>query len=395
MQRNQSRAKSMTSSDGDNHSAEFPRRAVFLLASEAIGGEERYYMELAIAMQHTRTKPIVINLKQIMPYKEELEKHGVTFYSGVVHNRLDLLGVFRLLQMVRNLTPDVLLINGNRQALWLGSFLGRWCRIPVTLIHTHTHMGLYASSISLVSMFVDAVVAAAEKHRSYLCKVYHLKSKKVVSIYPGIDLSRTATDPFKKRGDRANGTHYTVGIVAALRPEKDHETFLQAAARVRQKVSNTRFLIIGDGPGRSSLEELACKVGLVNGVHFLGWQKVDGALLEKIDILVLSSLSETFPAVIIEAFSAGIPVVATNVGSVGELFGSPACGILVPSRDPSALAEAILGFIKDLRLTMDISERALKRAEFFSSKRFCADILQLSRQLFLAKGKSRTRTCHS
>jgi glycosyltransferase involved in cell wall biosynthesis len=377
--------KSLMAIADNSNSTYFPGKVAILLASEAIGGEERYCMELAIAMEHSQTKPIVINLKENMPYREELEAHGVIFYCGIAKKSFDLTGAFRLHQLLRDLRADVLLINSNRQALWLGSFLGRLCRIPVVLVHTHTHMGLYAFSLRFVSMIVDSVVAAAEKHQSYLCKVYRLKPKKVVNVYPGIDLSRTAADPSTKRWDHPNGRHYTVGIVAALRPEKDHGSFMQAAARVKEKVPGAQFLIVGDGPRRHDLEELVRKIGLLNSVHFLGWQKVDGTLFEKLDILVLSSLSETFPAVIIEAFSAGIPVVATDVGSVRELLGLPSCGILVPPSDPPALAEAVLRFIKDPGLTRETSERGLNRARFFSADRFCADMLRLSREIFERK----------
>jgi len=64
----------------------------------------------------------------------------------------------------------------------------------------------------------------------------------------------------------------------------------------------------------------------------------------------------------------------------------PPCGILVPARDPAALAEALLRFIADRRLTKEISEKALNRAKSFSSDRFCGDILGLSRQFYHYKG---------
>jgi glycosyltransferase involved in cell wall biosynthesis len=179
-----------------------------------------------------------------------------------------------------------------------------------------------------------------------------------------------------------------VGIIAALRPEKDHETFLRAAAFLSARVPNARFLLIGDGPRRSLLENLAREIGLSSNVDFLGWQRVDSNLLGRLDVLTLSSFSETFPAVIIEAFSAGIPVVATDVGSVSELFGSPPCGILVSPQDPRALADALLMLTEDKQLYTTISQRALERAKFFSGDRFCGDILQLTRNLLQKKART-------
>ena len=347
-------------------------------------------MELAIAMKRTSTNPIIINLKKIVPYAAELEKHGVTLYSSVSPGRFDLPGSVKLLRILNNLAPDALLINGNRQALWLGTFLSRFCRIPITLIHTHSHMKLYSTTIKITSLFVDAVVAAADGHRSELCNVYRLKPHNVVTIYPGIDLSRTANVamPRSNNEDSMKITPLTVGIVAALRPEKDHETFLHAAALVKGKIPSTRFLIIGDGPKRGDLEELAHKIGLGDNAYFMGWQKINADLLKQIDILTLSSYSETFPAVIIEAFSSGIPVVATDVGSVRELLGSPLCGILVPPLNSAALAEALIRLIKNQPLANKLSIMGLKRAELFSSDRFCLEIIQLACKLYHIKGKN-------
>ena len=81
----------MTYKDYKDPSDPFPRKFVFLLASDATGGEERYFMELAIAMTRTSTKPIIINLKTSVPYKTELEKHGVTIYTSVSPRRFDLI----------------------------------------------------------------------------------------------------------------------------------------------------------------------------------------------------------------------------------------------------------------------------------------------------------------
>ena len=347
-------------------------------------------MELAIAMTRTSTKPIIVNLKTTVPYKAELEKHGVTIYTSVSPRRFDLIGSIQLFRLLKNLAPDALLINGNRQALWLGTFLSRCCRIPVTLIHTHSHMKMYSTSIKITSLFVEAVVAAAEGHRTELCNIYRLKPHHVVTIYPGIDLSRTTSVavPLSINEDSMNIRPWTVGIVAALRPEKDHETFLHAAALVKGEIPSTRFLIVGDGYKRDKLEELAREIGLGDNANFLGWQTINSDLLKQIDILALSSYSETFPAVIIEAFSSGTPVVATDVGSVRELLGSPLCGILVPPRDPAALAEALIRLIKNRQLANEISVMGLKRAELFSADRFCEEMLQLTCKLYHIKGKN-------
>lgn len=382
----------MTEVEIGNRDKHFPRRVALLLSSDAIGGEERYFMELAVGLQRSAVHPIIINLKAGLPYKAELERHSIPAYTNVAPNRFDFFGVLRLFRIIRDFSPDVLIINGNRQSLWLGSILGRWGQVPVILIHTHASMGMYSFTLRISSFFSDAVVAAANNHRSHLRSVYSLKPEKVFSVYPGIDQSRTGTatrDNFRGFSEKKP---WVVGIIAALRPEKDHETFLRAATFLTARVPDARFLVIGDGPRRALLENLAREMGLSSNVDFLGWQRVDRNLLGEIDVLTLSSFKEAFPAVIIEAFSAGIPFVATDVGSVSELFGSPPCGLLVPPRNPRALADALLMLMEDQQLYTTISQRALERAKLFSGDRFSKDILQLARSLLKKKLKTSSPT---
>ena len=108
-----------------------------------------------------------------------------------------------------------------------------------------------------------------------------------------------------------------VGIVAALRPEKNHELFLRAAARVLARVPGARFLIVGDGPKRAELEALAESFAIAEAVRFLGTRSDVPELLSLIDVLVLTSHIEANPVSILEAMAGGKPVVATRVGSRG------------------------------------------------------------------------------
>jgi glycosyltransferase involved in cell wall biosynthesis len=231
----------------------------------------------------------------------------------------------------------------------------------------------------------DGVIAAAQKHRRDLCEKQGLKHERVVTVSPGINLSRTvrmqsADDPGSPIGKKR-----VVGIIAGLRPEKDHGTFLRAAAIVLQRFTEVEFHVIGDGPERVRLECLARELGVSANTCFLGWQEVNGRLLGTLDALALSSASETFPAVLLEAFNAGVPVVATDVGSVAELLGSPPCGLLVPPRNPEALGSALIRILEQRELAYALTDRARTRVVFFSADRFCSDMLQLVRKQFQNK----------
>lgn len=363
-----------------------PASFAILLASKAIGGEERFLAELAGAMRRTTTRPVILNLKSPMPYAVELQRDGVLVREGIANHRLDPAGLARLIRALRQTRPDVLLINSNRQALILGGIASRLCRIPVTLVHTHEHQGHAATTIRCMVYISDGIVAAADHHREYLRSELRLPEGRVARVYPGINLDRTRSGAAPRAvGSVPDKVRTTVGIVAALRPEKDHETFLRAAAIVAEQLPDTRFLIIGDGPRRPYLEGLARDLRVDQRVQFLGWQPVDSNLLGRLDVLALSSVSETFPAVILEAFSAGVPVVATDVGSVAELCGVPPCGVLVPPRDPAALARALAALLIDPARSQQMGAAAVQRVKYFSSDRFCRDMLFLTQRIASAK----------
>lgn len=266
----------------------------------------------------------------------------------------------------------------------LGAPLGRLCRIPVTAIYSHTHMGQYGFTLKVAARLVDAVVAAGDRHRSYLSGL--VKQGRVMSVFPGLNLQRTSVAGDIADAPRGSETP-SIAIIAALRPEKDHETFLRAAAIVKEHLSQAQFLIIGDGGARSTLEGLARSLAIDRCTQFLGWRTVGGELLKQIDVLVLSSVSEVFPAVIVEAFGAGVPVVATDVGSVSELMGAQGeCGLLVPPREPGQLAAAIIRVVQEPGLARAMSKNARVRARLFTAERFCSDMLGLARQIRANKG---------
>ena len=128
------------------------------------------------------------------------------------------------------------------------------------------------------------------------------------------------------------------GIVAALRPEKDHLQFLRAAAIVLRRVPEAVFLIVGDGPLRPGLEAAAAELGIAQAVRFLGTRSDIPGLLAAMDVFVLTSQMEANPVSILEAMATSRPVVAPNVGSIAESVDDGVTGYLteqgMPSRPP-------------------------------------------------------------
>lgn len=133
-----------------------------------------------------------------------------------------------------------------------------------------------------------------------------------------------------------------IGMIARMNSRaKNHDLFLRAAARLRLRYPNARFLLVGDGPLRQEFERTAQKLGLGSQVTFLGERRDIGAVLAGLDVSVLTSSSESSPNAITESMAAGLPVVSTCVGGTPELIVHGETGLLVPADDEIRLADTL------------------------------------------------------
>src|SRR5262249_13530770 len=159
------------------------------------------------------------------------------------------------------------------------------------------------------------------------------------------DLDRFAPDPKAYAAVRtelglAPGATL-VGVVGRHHPLKDHATFLRAAALLAGERGRVHFVLAGRGlePGNPALEPLVGDTALRGRVHLLGERDDMPRLLAALDVLALSSVSESFPNVVGEAMACGVPCVVTDVGDAARIVGPT--GIVVQPGNPAALADGL------------------------------------------------------
>ena len=141
-------------------------------------------------------------------------------------------------------------------------------------------------------------------------------------------------------------------------------------ARARSPSSDVSAVIVGDGPERAALEALAAELGVSDRLLITGWQDEPRSYLSSIDVYCLPSRFEGFPLAVVEAMLAGLPIVASDVGSVSEAIRDGETGQLVPPEDPAALAGAIRKLLDDRELAQRLGERAQALAmEQFTAER--------------------------
>jgi glycosyltransferase involved in cell wall biosynthesis len=181
----------------------------------------------------------------------------------------------------------------------------------------------------------------------------------------GIDLDRFEGAQPALRSDRP-----LVGNVARLAPQKDHRTLVEAA----RLVPEADFVVAGDGELREELERQADG----SNVRFLGARDDVPELLASFDVFAFPSLFEGLCLAVIEAQAAGVPVVATPVGGIRETVVDGETGLLVPTRNPAALAAAIRRLLEDRPAAEAMAAEAKRRVRArFSIERMVEETLQL------------------
>ena len=171
-------------------------------------------------------------------------------------------------------------------------------------------------------------------------------------------------------------------------PIKDLPTLIHALAMALERMPNMRLLLAGDGPERPKLMQLAERMGIGGRVVFPGWVDDLPRFYATLDICALSSINEGTPVAIIEAMAASRPVAACAVGGVVDVVEQNVTGLLVPPRDPTALANALvtLSSAPDERRRM--GEEGRRRATGYTDGRLVGDLERLYQE-----GLAEVRNC--
>lgn len=187
------------------------------------------------------------------------------------------------------------------------------------------------------------ICCAEEARRAHVAMGYD--PARVVVIPNGFNFSRFQPDVTAGEALRAEvgiaPSHRVIGFVARCHPLKDHANLLQALVLLRDCAVRPICLLVGSGMDRHNTEltDLIDGLGLTDQVRLLGPRGDIPAVMNALDLHVMSSMGEGFPNVLAEAMACGTPCVSTDVGDAAEILGGT--GRIVPPRDPAALAEAI------------------------------------------------------
>jgi glycosyltransferase involved in cell wall biosynthesis len=330
-----------------------PRVVLQYVDSDVFGGSERVLLQLLRGLDRSRWHPVLLHhaASGLARLLDEARAAGVPVRTAPRVTDANLL--FRLPALVRAVSldrPAVFHAHLNWPlACKFGLAAAAVRRVPAIVATVH----LVPDDLMNRNVRAQVRAVGATVHR-YLAVANHVRDRlaalglpgrKLRVVRNGIDTAELLRPANPELRIRLSGAPQRPVIltVARLARQKGIDVLLSAASQVPDAV----FLIAGEGPERTALEGRAAALGLGNSVRFLGAAHNVPDLLAACDVFVLPSLAEGLPLSVLEAMAAGKPIVATRIAGTDEAVADGTTGVLVPPRDPDALAMAIRSLLAD------------------------------------------------
>ena len=281
----------------------------------------------------------------------------------------DTSALMRLARIVRDLRPDVIHAHSSKAGAIARLARPLFGHTPVLYTpHGYAFAGYFSRSLErLAYLGVERALAPLASRVVCVCEAEAQLARSIGSrervrvIHNGI--ARPGDGEADARLLQLSRGGPVIGALTLLRPGKGLETLIEAAPLVLASHPEARVAIVGQGPDLAKLRAQAVALGVAEAIHFLGPTEEPLPSLRAMDVFVHPSWAESFPYVILEAMSVSLPIVASDVGGIGEAVVDGDSGLLVPPRDERALARALVAVLDDRARGRRLGERARSRVE--------------------------------
>lgn len=327
-------------------------KVLHLISGGDTGGAKTHIFTLMKGLSGKVDTKIICFIKDT--FYDEAKERGIDIEVYPQEKRWDLSVVSKLSDEIKNGKYDLVHAHGAR-ANFICMFLKKKINVPmVTTVHSD-YMLDFKDSFYKNLIYTTLNKMSLKKFDHYICVSDNFKKmlvdrgfdkNKIHVLYNGIDIDEKTlyipkTAFLEKYKINYNG-EFLVGIAARLDKVKDHETFIKACKETLEINPDIIFLIAGDGDEQKKLEEMAKSFGIEKNIYFLGFVRDKYSFFNAIDINVLTSISESFPYVILEAALLNVPTVSTKTGGIPEIIKDDYTGYLFPVGNYKSLSRYLL-----------------------------------------------------
>jgi L-malate glycosyltransferase len=301
--------------------------------------------------------------------------------------------LFHSAKFLKNQSVQIIHAHGYKESV-LASLLASWCKIPVQVRTFHGARTPF-SGLKLrhrAALFLDRLTTKHFVDRNIIVSAglaasmgQELDPAKVSIIQNGIEvatISSALSVREAKQRLQIPGNAFVVGASARLEEVKRLDLFHAATTHIARELPGTRFVLAGTGSQEKHLKEMFRKSGLEQSVQFLGHRNDIYDVLRAMDLLLITSDQEGIPMALLEAMALRVPVVSRAVGGIPEVMEDGYSGILVPTSEPLALAQACLLALRNEELRRRLADAAAQVVSSrFTAQANAEQIFRLYRDL--------------
>ena len=324
------------------------------------------------------------------PLHDKASAEGLPVLPVRMRGEADFWAAFRLSRMMKR--HDCRLVHfHDAHSVALGAAAARRAHVPLRFISRRVDFPVKDNRFSQrkYTQEVDGIIAISEGVKKVLLGS-GIPSALISVIPSGIDFSpfrEVTSRDFLRREFSFAKDDYLVGIVAALEDHKGHTYLIQASKILREQAPKIKVIVVGTGSLRMELDRQVRDLGVDDIVFFLGFREDVPRILASLDLFVLSSHLEGLGTSLLDAMASRLPVVATETGGIPEVVIHQKTGLLVPPRDPAALAQGVLTLYRDRELSARLASQGFEFVnEKFSAEGMAWKIIDLYEKTARKKG---------
>ncbi len=348
-------------------------KILYIIENVFFGGGERSFAQIINGLDKEKYEIYVVCMPR-GKFVEEI-KNSANILHINLRNMFNLFNICKLTKIMKENNIQIVHSQGGR-----ADFFARLAarKAMISAVVSTVAMPVEGYDVSLFKKvlyvildrfserFVSKFIVVSEALRKRLIKIHRVPFEKIVKICNGVELD---LDTGLRTSDIRNKLKLEfmipedailIGVIGRLVWQKGLTYFIRAIKQIlddrRQLSADIRFIIVGEGNKRKSLEHTAKKLGIEENVVFTGFRNDAERILKALDILVLPSVLEGQPIVLLEAMAMGKAIVATNIEGVNETVDNGVTGVLIPPGDSGALAEAIVCLLKDNKKAQEMAD---------------------------------------
>ncbi|WP_054754512.1 glycosyltransferase [Piscibacillus salipiscarius] len=321
-------------------------RVLHLNTGNETGGGMHHILSL---LSKFNENEVILGLFERGEMLERAKELGIPVVLFEQHNQKDLTVLWELIKFLREEDVQFVHTHGPR-ATFLMALSKRFIRQPViTTIHSNPQDDFSGRGLKGLICYhlykwsfknVDHFIVVSRSFSEIMQNAFNVHPNAISTIWNGIDFSEKV-DGLNRFSLGFNDEDYIIIMIARLESVKRHWLAIEAFQQFLEVKPNGHLLLIGDGVEKDNVIKALSKNDLDNHVHIIGYQEEAVQYLEIADLFLLTSKSESFPLVLLEAARAKVPIVTTNVGDVKKLIPNDEYGTVVNEDSPKEIAQTM------------------------------------------------------